>query len=141
MYIRHVGLVVKDLNLSLKFWRDSFGFKVIKRSEETGKTIDNILKTKNCKITTVKLIDANRNILELIKFRNLKYQKSRKILTHNNGFTHIALTIKNLDKIYNQLKKKIIFNCPPQLSKDKKVKLTYLKTPEGAYLELVEELK
>jgi catechol-2,3-dioxygenase len=141
MNIRHVGLVVKDLNSSLKFWRGLLGFKILKRNEENGEAIDNILKIKNCRITTVKLTDKNKNILELIKFKNQKYQTRRAIFTHSNGFTHIALTIKNLDQLYNKLKKKIIFNCPPQISKDKKVKLTYLKTPEGAFLELVEELK
>ena len=38
------------------------------------------------------------------------------------------------------LKKNNVFNCPPQLSEDRKVKFTYLRTPEGAFLELVEEL-
>ena len=38
-------------------------------------------------------------------------------------------------------KKKILFNSPPQKSADGKVLMTYCRTPEGAYLELVQELK
>ena len=36
--------------------------------------------------------------------------------------------------------KKIEFNSKPLLSKDGKVKMTYCKTPEGAFLELVQEI-
>ena len=38
------------------------------------------------------------------------------------------------------IKKKIVFNTKPKVSADGNVLMTYCKTPEGAYLELVEEL-
>jgi hypothetical protein len=57
------------------------------------------------------------------------------------GYTHISLTVKNINYLYKNLKKnKIIFNSAPKISADGKVIMTYCKTPEGAYLELVEEL-
>ena len=33
--VRHVGVVTKDLNKSLKFYRDVLGFKVVKKMRET----------------------------------------------------------------------------------------------------------
>ena len=44
MNIRHIGLVVKNLNDSLKFWRNIIGFKIKKKKHERGKTINNVLK-------------------------------------------------------------------------------------------------
>ncbi len=140
MNIRHIGLVVSNLNDSLKFWRDIIGFKIKKKKHERGKTIDNVLKIKNCKVLTIKMVDKKNNMLELIKFNSSIKKKDRKIFTNSNGFTHIALTVDNLDLLYKKLRKNNVFNCPPQLSEDRKVKLTYLRTPEGAFLELVEEL-
>ena len=43
-------------------------------------------------------------------------------------------------KFIKNIKKKIKFNSEPLFSKDGNVKMTYCKTPEGAFLELVEEL-
>ena len=79
-------------------------------------------------------------MLELIYFLKPKV-KNKKIFVNSNGFTHIAMNIDNLDGFYKKFRKKIIFNNKPQISKDGKVKFIYCKTPEGAYLELVEELK
>ena len=65
----------------------------------------------------------------------------RKIDPYTLGYTHISITVKNIDSMYQNLKKKKIkFNSRPQITSDKKHKMTYCKTPEGAFLELVEEL-
>ena len=47
---------------------------------------------------------------------------------------------QRFDGFYRKYKNKIEFNCAPQISKDKKVKVLYAKTPERCYVELVEEL-
>ena len=52
---------------------------------------------------------------------------------------------KNFNNLFDEYllsrKKKIQFNSKPQISLDGNVMMTYCKTPEGAFLELVEELK
>ena len=57
------------------------------------------------------------------------------------GITHISVTVTKLESLYRKLiKKKVKFNSKPKISADRKVLMTYCKTPEGCYLELVEEL-
>ena len=41
--IRHTGIVVADLEASLKFYQDILGFSIVKKMDETGDFIDNIL--------------------------------------------------------------------------------------------------
>ena len=41
--IRHTGIVVIDLDESLRFYRDLLGFQIAKQMEESGNYIDNIL--------------------------------------------------------------------------------------------------
>lgn len=139
--IRHTGLVTTNLKKSLLFWTKYLKFKIHKEMEEEGELIDNIMLYKKVKLKTFKLKDKNDNLLELLYFKNRPKTRLIKIKPYTNGFTHISITVKNLDYLYKILvKKKIVFNSKPKISSDGNVLMTYCKTPEGAYLELVEEL-
>ena len=139
MKIRHIGLVVLNIQVSLNFWIKYLGFRLFKTMNEKGETLDKMFGYKNLQIKSIKLKDKSGSILELIDIKKPKIKKVD-ILTINNGITHFAITIKDLDGFYKKYKNKIEFNCAPQISKDKKVKVLYAKTPEKCYVELVEEL-
>ena len=138
--VRHTGIVTENLTKSLEFWQKYFGFKKIKDNNEYGETIDKVLGYKNVKVRTVKLKDSSNALIELLFFKNRPKTKKNLLSPYSNGITHISITVKNIDKIYDKLKKKIRFNSKPLISHDGNVKMTYCKTPEGAFLELVEEL-
>ena len=139
--IRHTGIVTKDLKKSLWFWKDQLNFKIKKRSNEKGKTIDSVLGYENVIVKTLKLEDKNKNLIELLFFLNPPKTKKNKILPYSIGIKHISITVKNLNALYKVLhKKKIVFNSKPKISSDGNVIMTYCETPEGAYLELVQEL-
>ena len=139
--VRHSGIVVKNMRKSLIFWNNILKFKIVRKSLEYGPAIDKLLGFKNVKIRTIKLCDKNKFIIELIEFLKPKAKK-RKIFTNSYGPTHIAITVKNLKILHKELKNnKIKFNTTPIKSVDKKVLFTYCKSPEGAFVELVEELK
>ena len=140
--IRHAGLVTNDLKKSLKFWTKYLKFKIKKKLDEDGDLIDKIMLYQNVKVKTYKLADNNNMLLELLYFKNSPKIKNNKIMPYTNRFTHISVTVKNLNNLYKFLKKnKIKFNSKPQVSIDGNVLMTYCRTPEGAFLELVEELK
>ena len=141
--IRHTGLVTNNIDKSLFFWINILGFRIKSDIIESGKLLDKVLDYKNVKVRVVKAQDkGKKGMLEILYFLNVPKQKKYKLKTYSFGFTHISLTVKNINKLYKKLKKnKIKFNSKPNLSKDKKVIMTYCKTPEGAYLELVEERK
>ena len=138
--IRHTGIVTLDLKKSLKFWKDIFGFKIDKDLNEYGDTIDKVLGFKNIKVRTIKLKDKNNSLIELLYFKNSPKLKINKMYPYSSGITHISITVKNIDRLYKNLNKKIQFNSKPLFSEDGNVKMTYCRTPEGAFLELVEEL-
>jgi catechol 2,3-dioxygenase-like lactoylglutathione lyase family enzyme len=139
--IRHTGIVTKNLKQSLNFWVQILGFKVKKTLNESGELIDKIIGYKNVKVKTLKLADSYGNLIEILYFFNSPKVKKSKIKPYTNGYTHISLTVKNIQFIYKILKKKnFFFNSLPKKSVDGKVLMTYCKTPEGAFLELVQEL-
>ena len=139
--IRHTGLVTDNIEKSLLFWTKYLNFKIHKEMNEDGDLIDQIMLYKKVKLKTFKLKDENNNLLELLYFKNKPKIKINKIKPYSNGFTHISITVKNLSFLYKSLiKKKVKFNSKPKISSDGNVIMTYCKTPEGAYLELVQEL-
>ena len=139
--IRHTGLVTNNLKKSLVFWTKYLEFKIHKEMDEDGDLINQIMLYNNVRLKTIKLKDKKNNLLELLYFKNKPKIKINKIKPYSNGFTHISITVKNLNSLYkNLIRKKIKFNSKPKISSDGNVIMTYCKTPEGAYLELVQEL-
>ena len=139
--IRHTGIVTKDIKKSLWFWQKLLNFKIKKQLIEKGETIDNVLGYKNVKVKTFKLKDKQNNLIELLYFYNSPRLKKYKIYPYSPGITHLSITVQNLEKMFINFKKnKIKFNSKPRLSADKKVLMTYCKTPEGCFLEMVQKL-
>lgn len=139
--IRHVGLVVADLELALRFWRDLLGFTVNRQMDEFGPVIDAMMGLKNVKVTTVKMVAPQGGSIELLHFRSHPDTDVWRGTPFSTGLTHIALSVKNLDECYRKLTEAgCTFPAPPQYSSDGLVKVIYCKGPEGVLLELVEIL-
>ncbi len=137
--IRHVGLVVADLEKSLKFWCDAMGFVVSRQMEESGAHIDAMMGLKDVRLTTAKLAAPDGNILELLCFHSHPDKPRWSGRPYSTGFTHIALTVKDLDETCRHLKQVgVTFPAEPQISPDGVAKVIYATGPEGVLLELVE---
>ena len=104
--IRHTGIVTKNLKKSLYFWVDLLGFKIKKKLNEKGELIDKVIGYKNVRVKTLKLEDSYKNLIELLYFSNPPRFKRTSIEPYTNGYTHISLTVKNIEFMYQIFKKK-----------------------------------
>jgi len=139
--IRHTGIVVDDLKKSLWFYKEKMGFKVFKHMDESGHFIDKILGIRNIMVTTVKMVLNNGQMIELLDFKKHKRGLVPREI-NDIGPTHLAFTVTNLEKIYNEyIQDGIMFISEPATSLDGHVKVAFCKAPEGTYIELVEILK
>ena len=139
--LRHTGIVVYDLEQSLKFYESNFGFKITKRMEETGHFICKILGLENLKVITVKMTINDNQMIELLDFTTHK-KKLLKRFINDIGPTHIAFTVVDVDKLYYDFSSKgIKFISKPYTSPDGYAKVAFCLAPEGTYIELVELLK
>jgi catechol 2,3-dioxygenase-like lactoylglutathione lyase family enzyme len=139
--IRHTGITVQNLEKCLNFFVDKLGFQIVKRMDESGDYIDAMHNLSGVVVTTVKIEAHDGNIIELLKFKSHKVEDdeswSGKI--YSTGLTHLAFTVRDLNKTYEDLKNKgVKFNAPPQYSPDGYAKVTFCRGPEGLFLELVE---
>lgn len=139
--IRHTGIVVTDLGAALSFYRDLLGFREIKRLDESGAYIDNMLSLINARVTTVKLAAPDDSRIELLHYHSHPRKPGPGRESCSIGITHIALTVENLDRAYERLSAAgVRFNAPPQRSPDGYAKVTFCRDPDGTLVELVEVL-
>jgi catechol 2,3-dioxygenase-like lactoylglutathione lyase family enzyme len=133
--------VVNDLEKTRDFWINTLGFKLHVEAKEESPYIDELLAIKDPSLTTVKIIDSNGFIIELLKFENYQVENSWSGDLKTTGVTHIALTVDNLDQLLESLGKQNYQTLSEiKISPNKKVKVVFVKGPEAIMLELVEEL-
>jgi catechol 2,3-dioxygenase-like lactoylglutathione lyase family enzyme len=133
--------VVNDLEKTRDFWINTLGFNLHIEAKEESPYIDELLAIKDPSLTTVKIIDSNGFIIELLKFENYQVENSWSGDLKTTGVTHIALTVDNLDQLVESLGKQNYQTLSEiKISPNKKVKVVFVKGPEAIMLELVEEL-
>lgn len=140
--VRHFGIVVSDLERSIKFYTELLGLKIEKQSYETEGHITNMLALPAAIVTTVKMsADEGQTLVELLYFHNPKSKPEQAPGPTKIGPTHIAFTVSNLDEIYKRLKEAgVQFNCSVQFPSNGFAKVTFCKDPDGTLIELVQEL-
>jgi catechol 2,3-dioxygenase-like lactoylglutathione lyase family enzyme len=133
--------VVNDLEKNRDFWVNTMSFKLHIEALEESPYIDELLAMKDPALKTVKLIDSKGFIIELLKFENYQVGNSWSGDLKTTGLTHIALTVDNLDELVKALIKDDYQTVSDiKVSPNGKVKVVFVKGPEGLMLELVEEL-
>ncbi len=137
--IRHIGIVVSDMERSLKFYRDLLGLKVVKNFKEEGKYIDKILGLSGVKLWMIKLAADDGTIVELLKYMSHPQKAPDNPQICDIGCSHIAFTVDDIGKEYTRLSNKgVRFNCPPLVSPDGYAKVAFCRDPDGVFIELVE---
>jgi catechol 2,3-dioxygenase-like lactoylglutathione lyase family enzyme len=138
---RHVGIVVKDIANTTNFWVNLIGFKLHIDATETSPYIDELLGLSNPELRTIKLIDENGFIIELLKFANYPAKDSWEGNLAATGLTHVALTVSDLESLTSKLKENNYkFISEIKNSPNGAVKVVFVTGPEGLMLELVEQL-
>ncbi len=133
--------MVNDLEKTRDFWINTLGFNLHIEAKEESPYIDELLAIKDPSLTTVKIIDSNGFIIELLKFENYQVENSWSGDLKTTGVTHIALTVDNLDQLLESLGKQNYQTLSEiKISPNKKVKVVFVKGPEAIMLELVEDL-
>ena len=141
--VRHVGIVVNDLDKALHFYRDLLGMHVVRTMDESGPYLENLLALKGARATTVKLSsDSGSAQVELVAFQSEKTDLFTSPVMNRVGQMHVAFTIADVDATYRRLTESgVRFNAAPQISPDGYAKVTYCYDPDGTPVELVQVLE
>ena len=135
---RHVGIVVKNLDLMERFYTE-LGFELYLKLDESGQFIENVVGIKDVRITTSKFRLNGTSILELIKYEKpLSVKSYQKTNSNREGWSHLALTVNDYEKF------KSILDCyggkierNPLISDCGKFQVVYCLDPEENIIEIV----
>ena len=140
MNFRHSCIIVTDLEKALWFYRDLLGLKIWIQKTLEGEFADKILGISNVKMTYVKMdFDDLETSTHPPRFELHYYHHPKCDIVYPSG--HIAFTVKNIDELYNKLKKENIPFCSePIVDLEKKTKLCFCEDFDGNVIELCEDL-
>jgi hypothetical protein len=139
--IRHVGVVVKDLELWLAILVEDFKFYIWRDQIEEGQFISDLVGILKTKVRTVKLKDSNNSVIELLQFESptKHYEEPSGLQPNSLGITHIALQVTSIDDAIGKLFARGFSPiCAPLVSADGLAKVSYVRGPEKVLLEIVE---
>jgi glyoxylase I family protein len=134
----HVAISVRDMERTLKFYRDLLGFEVDwERERYSGEPLARVVGLPGAAARVVMLKGYGARI-ELFKYITPEGEESGPKRMCDFGLTHFALTVKKIHDIYDRLSGAgVHFNCPPENLRPG-VWATYMKDPEGNTIELVQ---
>jgi len=139
--IRHVGIVVQDIQKSINFWLDHFDFSIFLDQIEEGPFIEHLLNIPKVKIRTVKMNGQDNSLIELLYFFEKQDVDQWQGNFTSTGLTHLALNINNLNEKIKKLQShgfKLINQ--PRASENGSVLVAFVEGPEGLLIELVEQV-
>ena len=139
--VRHIGIVVGDMERSLFFWRDMMGFCVIADFWEEGSYIETVEALKNVKLHMIKLAAPDGMLIELLKDHGNPSSRAGNNMLCDIGIRHIAFTADDAEATWSRFGEMGFETLSrPVVSPDGKAKLFFARDPEGNLLELVQML-
>ncbi|HCE45350.1 MAG TPA: hypothetical protein DET40_17560 [Lentisphaeria bacterium] len=138
--VRHFGIVVKDMEKSLRFYRDMLGLDIFSDNVEQGDFIDRILGLRKIEVRTIKMgVSKDATLVELLEFRSHKGEGTSRSQIYDIGPRHIAIEVEDVDSAYSSLVEKgISFLSTPETSPEGKAKVAFCQDPDGTPVELVQ---
>jgi len=138
---RHIGIIVKNMESSRRFYEDILGLKVIQNYKDSSKYINDVLGLSDGNIHMIKLKTTDNFIIELLEYINHPTDFLHSPF-YNVGTCHIAFTVENVENIYELLQsEEVEIVSKPLLSSEKTAKVFFCNDPNGIRVELVEMIK
>ena len=109
---------------------------------ESDNFISKLTGIKQVKLEWVKLIIPEGGLIELIQYHSHPDDNEKVRISNSNriGCSHVALTVSNLEILYDKLiKNDFLCKSRPLISPDGKAKVLYCGDPDGI-IELIEDI-
>lgn len=142
--VEAVGITVKDMNQSLKFYTEVLGFKKVSDNEYKGDGYEKLegVFGLNIRVARLKLGDE---VLELTDYLTTGGRSIPEDAKSNDlFFQHIAIVVSDMDKAFQQVKKfnvEFVSTAPQTLPKSipaaEGIKAFYFHDPDDHNLELI----
>ena len=143
--VSHIAVGVRDMDASLRFYRDLLGFEVVR--DEVQSTQGTVLPAlyqephDQRRVATLYWKNGSSTTQIEISLRTLDNRQRRDRSNEQNRIHHYAFWVENLPQVYEELKAKgADFVVPPTVTKTKdgNFNSTFLRDPDGILVQLDE---
>ena len=137
----HVGISVRNLNESVKFYTEILGMEEDIRVSHKGETISQVVAVENTEVD-VCYVTKGQHRLELIEYKNKDKDKLNFTYKHQDdpGLVHIAFIVDDIEKIYQKIKDfGYEFNSPPMVTRENGPKIAFFRGPDNVIIELYQK--
>jgi len=137
---RHTGVICKDLDKSLVFYKDYLGLKVIQDFWDDSGYINEITNMKNANVHMIKLEADDGTVVELLDYVTHPTESINQKV-YNVGACHIAFQVYDIEIAYDLLSDNgVNLLSKPVLSSEGIAKVCFCLDPDNTRIELVEML-
>ncbi len=137
----HTSFTVSDLERSVGFFRDCFGFKLESKAPRDPKLVSQITGVEGADVV-IAYLRGPGHLLELIEYRGPAARGAVKARPCDIGFAHIALDVDNLEEAVKKAAtfqvKAVAAPCEINAGPNKGRKIVYLRDWDGVTVELIE---
>ena len=138
----HIGIVVKDLDAIVSFYRDKLGLKAIREVNSVASPEGNHTGIPGASRKIVFMgMPGSDHFLELVHFINPPSPEGH-LTNHQLGASHVCLAVDDIEGVYKRLSAAgVQFVTPPRYSptpEGARIGICYALDPEGNYVELID---
>ena len=142
--LSHTGLVVRDIEKQIVFYRDIIGLEVVREKNTIAPITGDHTAIPNARRRLVFLGKANsEHKLELVYYSDPQSPEGQPNDRHQVNAIHICFDVEDSEQLYKELLSKgVKFLTPPKLIKGTEgsgASICYAQDPEGNWLEFIEK--
>ena len=134
----HTGLTVSDVERSLAFYRDVFGFEVTEITHHQGEMVERITGVDGAEVL-IAFVNLPGHQIELLQYLKPDDRRVSELRPCDTGATHLAFEVDDIDAVLEAIKAGGFEPVnPPQAvpaGPRKGGKTVYTRDPDGVVLE------
>ncbi|MCP4403436.1 MAG: hypothetical protein GY801_39780 [bacterium] len=137
----HVGISVRDLAASAKFYTEVMGMEKGIEVYHKGERVSKVVGVQDAEVA-VCYVTNDRHKLELIEYKRKDEAKQHHAYKPQEepGITHIAFIVENVDEMYRKIKALgYEFNSPPMVTRENGPKIAFFNGPDNVIIEIYQK--
>ena len=136
--MHHTGVVVRDLEKAIAFYRDVVGLELQTKYERTGPPVSQVVGYEHTHVKIAFLGAAGGHAFELIQYVNPPSDERPTEERNVLGGSHLAFLVDDIDEAFRTLADSgaVVMNPPAELVPGRKA--CYLQDPDRNWIELLE---
>ncbi|HIJ36014.1 MAG TPA: VOC family protein [Deltaproteobacteria bacterium] len=137
----HVGVGVKDLDESVRFYTEVLEMEEEYRAHNEGEKISRIVDVENADFDFCILTKNNLKV-ELLAYKSANPNDRQSPIRQDSiGLIHLAFQVDDVDKEYERIKALgYPFNAPPMVARENGPKITYFTGPDNVIIEIYQKM-